>query len=423
MNDIGTRRATRRDGGWAMRWLGLQRKADAAATPLPNLSRSTTLGTIAVGPKPNLTAGLGTSYPTGEWPSAYYAQLRAAYLHNPVAQRAVKLVAEGVATLNIDASPGHEDARALIRANTMGQVLLEEAAMHLLLHGNAFMQILPSADGPPADLYVLKPERISIDTGPDGWPRGYTYTVTQNVTKLRRRDSTGRPLLIHVKTSNPVDDHFGLGCLSAAMGAISTHNSATKWNKHLLDNMARPSGALVYEPGEAGATLTPEQFDRLRAEIDGHFSGAANAARPLLLEGGLKWQSLSLSPTDMDFINLKAAAAREIALAFGVPPVLLGLPGDATYNNYREASRALYRSTIIPMANKLLCALAQGLQGWWPGVEFKVDMDDVSALADDREKLWQSVNSATFLTTDEKRAMLGFAPGSHELTENLEESN
>jgi hypothetical protein len=79
---------------------------------------------------------------------------------------------------------------------------------------------------------------------------------------------------------------------------------------------------------------------RLREEIDAQFAGADNAGRPLLLEGGLKWQALSLSPADMDFAGLKAAAAREIALAFGVPPMLLGLPGDSTYANYREVEVA-----------------------------------------------------------------------------------
>jgi hypothetical protein len=65
---------------------------------------------------------------------------------------------------------------------------------------------------------------------------------------------------------------------------------------------------------------------------------AAAAAR-----GGLKWQALSLTPATWTFVALKEGAARDIALAFGVPPVLVGLPGDATYANAREAGRALYR--------------------------------------------------------------------------------
>ena len=77
----------------------------------------------------------------------------------------------------------------------------------------------------------------------------------------------------------------------------------------------------------------------------------------MLLEGGLKWQALCLSPADMDFVGLKAAAARDIALAFGVPPVLLGLPGDNTYANAREAERALWRQTLLPLAEKILSGL------------------------------------------------------------------
>jgi HK97 family phage portal protein len=129
----------------------------------------------------------------------------------------------------------------------------------------------------------------------------------------------------------------------------------------------------------------------------------------MLLEGGLKWQSLSLSPADMDFLGLKAAAARDIALAFGVPPVLLGLPGDATYANYREANRALWRQTILPMAGKILAALVQGLAGSFPGLSLSVDLDHVGELSEDRERLWSALSGADFLSRDEKREMVGLA--------------
>jgi phage portal protein BeeE len=54
-----------------------------------------------------------------------------------------------------------------------------------------------------------------------------------------------RPELIHLKAFNPLDDHYGLGCLGAAAGAVAIHNAATRWSKALLDNAARPAGALV----------------------------------------------------------------------------------------------------------------------------------------------------------------------------------
>jgi len=188
------------------------------------------------------------------------------------------------------------------------------------------------------------------------------------------------------------------------------HNAAARWNKALLDNAARPSGALVLEPGKDGATLSAKQFARLAAEIEEQFAGADNAGRPMLLEGGLKWQAMSLTPADMDFAGLKAAAAREIALAFGVPPMLLGLPGDSTYANYREANRALWRLAVLPLAAKILGGIGAALGAWWPGVELAVDVDQVTALSEDRERLWAQVSAAAFLSDAEKREMLGFGP-------------
>jgi HK97 family phage portal protein len=133
----------------------------------------------------------------------------------------------------------------------------------------------------------------------------------------------------------------------------------------------------------------------------------ANAGRPMLLEGGLTWQAMAMTPADMDFATLKAAAARDIALAFGVPPMLLGLPGDATYANYREANRALWRLTLLPLAAKLFAAIGEGLAPWFPEATLAIDLDRVPALAEDREKLWAQVSAADFLDDTEKRALLG----------------
>ena len=130
----------------------------------------------------------------------------------------------------------------------------------------------------------------------------------------------------------------------------------------------------------------------------------------MLLEGGLSWQSMALSPADMDFVALKSNAAREIALAFGVPPMLLGLPGDNTYSNYREANRALWRLTLLPLADKIFGGIAAGMAPWFSDAQIAVDLDRVPALSEDRERLWKQVSEADFLTDEERRAMLGLAP-------------
>lgn len=142
----------------------------------------------------------------------------------------------------------------------------------------------------------------------------------------------------------------------------------------------------------------------------------------MLLEGGLKWQAMSLTPADMDFIGLKEGAAREIALAFGVPPVLLGLPGDATYANYREANKALWAQAILPLAGKILEALSEGLRPWFADLSLGVDLDAIPALSEDRERLWAQVAAADFLTLNEKRQAIGL-PEVDELEPNILPSN
>ncbi|MBC7985226.1 MAG: phage portal protein [Sphingomonadaceae bacterium] len=373
--------------------------------------------------RPALTRGFG-GLVQGDWPRGYESQVRSGYCENAVAQRAVRLVSEGAGAAPITVEPGEvgtgptpnpspegEGDRivALVTAPSAGQSLVETVAAQLLLHGNAFVQVLLDAKGEPGELFALRPERVSIEADARGWPAAYVYRAGEAKTRVPARDGMGRPGLVHIKAMHPLDDHYGLGSLGAAAGAIAIHNAATRWNKALLDNAARPSGALSYDPGKDGGALSGEQFDRLREELEASFSGAANAGRPLLLEGGLRWQAMSLTPADMDFVGLKAAAAREIALAFGVPPMLLGLPGDATYANYREANRALWRLTILPLAEKILGGIARGLSAWRPGVGLRVDVDRVPAMSEDRERLWKQVGAADFLSDEEKRAMVGIA--------------
>ncbi|WP_033925619.1 phage portal protein [Sphingomonas sp. 35-24ZXX] len=338
-------------------------------------------------------------------PMSYSEQVRAGYCDNPIAQRAVRLVAEGVGGAPLASSD--PAIGVLVQATSAGQGLLETLAAHLLLHGNGYVQILRDADGRPAELFALRPDRVSIEPDARGWPAAYVYRVGDSATRLAAQEGDGAPVVVHIKAFHPTDDHYGLGCLGAAARAVAVHNAASRWNQALLDNAARPSGALVYRPDEPGGVLSPDQFDRLKAELEASFAGHANAGRPMLLEGGLSWQSMALSPADMDFVALKSNAAREIALAFGVPPMLLGLPGDNTYANYREANRALWRLTLLPLADKITAGIAQGLQHWWPDAAIGVDQDRVPALSEDRERLWAQVGAADFLSPEEKRAMLG----------------
>lgn len=339
---------------------------------------------------------------------------RAGFAGNPVGFRCVKMLAEAAAALPLvlhgqgQRYDRHPVLSLLANPNpAQGRAeLLEALYAQLLLTGNGYVELVAADHGPYGELHVLRADRMSLIPGPDGWPVAYDYTVGG---RKHRFDVTG-PLapLCHIKTFHPQDDHYGFSPMQAAAQAVDVHNAASRWSKALLDNAARPSGAIVYRGAEGQGSLSTDQYDRLVAEMESHHQGARNAGRPMLLEGGLDWKPMGFSPSDMEFQQTKEAAAREIALAFGVPPMLLGIPGDATFANYQEAHRAFYRLTILPMASRVVASLAEWLSRFsGEGLDLHPDLDQVPALAAERESQWRRVAEADFLSNAEKRAILG----------------
>ena len=343
------------------------------------------------------------------------ARIRAGFCANPVGFRAVRLIAEAAAALPVvcqDMDRRHERhplLELLDRPNDgQGRAeFLESVVGELLLTGNAWVELAGAAEGAlPAALHVLRADRMRVIAGADGWPVAHEYTAG---TRRRRFPiDPDLPVICHIKTFHPLDDHAGLSPLAAAATATDVHNAASRWSKSLLDNAARPSGAIVYRGADGQAAMSEDQYTRLQDEIAAHHQGAANAGRPMLLEGGLDWKPMGFSPSDMEFQKTKEAAAREIALAFGVPPMMLGIPGDATYANYQEANRAFYRLTVLPLAGKVLAALADSLgRAARMTATLAPDPDQVPALAPEREAQWRRVAEADFLTDAEKRRLLG----------------
>ena len=332
---------------------------------------------------------------------------------NPVGFRAVKLIAEAAAALPLvcqDRDRRYEEhsvLRLIGRPNPgQGRAELFEALYgQLLLSGNGYVEAA-GGTGLPAELHVLRSDRMSLVPGADGWPVAYDYTVGG---RKHRFDMAG-PVdpICHIRSFHPQDDHYGLSPMQAAAVAVDVHNAASAWSKALLDNAARPSGAIVYKGADGQGQLSADQYDRLVSEMETHHQGARNAGRPMLLEGGLDWKPMGFSPSDMEFQKTKEAAAREIAVAFGVPPMLLGIPGDATYANYQEANRAFYRLTVLPLATRVTAAIAYWLSTHLGDVmELRPDLDQVPALAGERDQQWKRVGEALFLTAAEKRAILG----------------
>ena len=348
---------------------------------------------------------------------------REGFAKNAIVYRSVRMIAEAAASVPLYLFDGAQEIdehgllSLLARPNPMqcGPDLLEAWYGHLMVAGNSYLEAV-SVDGNVRELHVLRPDRMKVVPGPDGWPEAYDYAVAGQTLRFDQDGEGVRPIL-HMALFHPLNDHYGLSPLEPAATGVDLHNAAGAWNKALLDNSACPSGALVYTAKDG--QLTPEQYERLKAELEDSFQGAKNAGRPLLLEGGLDWKSMSFSPKDMDFIAAKHVAAREVALALGVPPMLLGIPGDNTYSNYAEANRSFWRQTVLPLVNRTAKALSAWLAPAFAGsienapstaptLELRPDLDAVEALSTEREALWARVQASDFLTLNEKRAAVGY---------------
>lgn len=345
--------------------------------------------------------------------SGYVGLSRQGFMRNPVAYRCIRHLAEAAAAtpwLLYEGKAEHSEHPLLeLLANphrgTDGASFFEALYGHILLSGNAYIERVQGGRG-ASELHLLRPDRVRVLADDNGWPVALAYGAGAQKRTIPLDEGRG----LHLKLFHPLDDHYGFAPLEAALMALDIHNASGNWNKALLDNSARPSGALVYAPGET-SHLTEDQFERLKSELEEGYTGAAKAGRPLLLEGGLDWKSMGLSPLDMDFIAAKNTASRDIALAFGIPPMLLGIPGDNTYANYAEANRAFYRLTVLPIVIRTAKAMSNWLGPvFGKNLRLEPDLDRIDGLAQERDALWARISAAPFLSDEEKREAVGYAP-------------
>lgn len=332
--------------------------------------------------------------------------VRDGYLRNAIVYRCVRMVAEAAASVLLKCQDdGASRLMSRPSPDKSGTELLESIYAQLQLLGETWVEAVTiDGDTAPTALYGLRASRVRRLTDAHGWSVGWAIREKHGE-RIVSSDEAGWASLLQLKTYNPVDENSGLSPLGAARRALDLHNASSDWAKALMDNSARPSGALVY--GGDGA-MTDAQFDALKAQLDAEYTGPDNAGRPLLLEGGLDWKPMSLSPVEMDYLAARHAAAREIALALGVPPMLLGIPGDNTYSNYKEANLALWRLTVLPLVKRVSSALQNWLAPkFGEGLSITPDLDGVSAFASERDAYWARLESVSFLTPDEKRRLAG----------------
>lgn len=285
---------------------------------------------------------------------------------------------------------------------------IENIIGYLMISGNSYIEAVgpDNKTAPPKELYVLRPDRIQVVPGNSLQPIGsYQYEVGGIITNLPSEK------VLHLKFFNPLNDWYGMAPLQAAARSVDQNNESKAWNVGLLQNFARPSGVL-----KTDGTLSEEQFNRLQLEMTENWAGGKNAGRPKLLEGGLDWQETGLSPEDMSWLEGMKLTAREIAIAYGVPPELIGDNANKTYSNYAESRLAFYQETILPLMDWLRDELNNWLVPLFgENLYLDYDKDEIEALSEDRQVVWDRCTNAWFLTLSEVRLALGYEEDNTEL--------
>ncbi len=339
------------------------------------------------------------------------------YNNNAIVHRCVSLIATSASHVPWQifsknqgrVLPTHPALTLLQNPNSFksGADFFAENIANLLLCGESYMLFSKSENGQLA-LHNLPSNNVSC-TYNKGKLIAYNYNNGSEKSSYRIDQPTGISRVLRIYNYNPNNNQSGLSSLSAASKAINLHAKIMDWNKSLLNNASRPSGALVFQNGEG--YLTDEQFERLKEQFYTNFSGSSNSGKPLILEGGLKWQETNNAERFEKFIELKDSSARDIAIAFNVPPQLLGINGDNTYSNMQEARLALWEENIIPLLDKYSDALSHYLSYWYDE-DLRVDFDreSISVLTKRREDLWSKITNADFMTINEKRSFVGLPP-------------
>lgn len=347
------------------------------------------------------------------------------YQQNAIVYRCVNEIANGAASIPFKVYQGdieleqHPLISLLNRPNPMqaGVEYFQALYSFLLLSGNSYA-LASAVNQVPTELYLLRPDRVEIEPSETAIPKAYKYKLnSETVAKYDADPISGQSEVKHFKMWNPLDDYLGLSPLMAAAVDLDQHNMIAKHNIGLLTNGARPSGAIIFKPKDEignSVMLTDTQRQVINEDMERKFTGQKNAGRPMLLEGDFDWKEMGMSPRDMDFLQNKHMAAKDIALCFGVPSQLIGIPDSQTFANVQEARLALYEETIIPLARRVESDINEWLApSFGDEIRVQYDIDQIPAMTERRRRVYENVVAAVregIISRNEARERLGLEP-------------
>ena len=233
-------------------------------------------------------------------------------------------------------------------------VLRETLMTHLLLWGNAYAQIIRNGKGEVIALYPLMPNKMSVDRDEKG-QLYYTYsraneeaaTMTGNTVILKPSD------VLHIPGLG-FDGLVGYSPIAMAKNAIGMAIACEEFGAKFFANGAAPSGVLEH-PG------TIKDPAKVRDSWNSTFGGSANSGKVAVLEEGMKYTPISISPEQAQFLETRKFQINEIARIFRVPPHMVGDLEKSSFSNIEQQSLEFVKYTLEPWVVRWEQALSRAL--------------------------------------------------------------
>lgn len=282
-----------------------------------------------------------------------------------------------------------------------GTEFIKQLVSFYELAGNSYIIGLDGRKGPDA-LFLAPPQAVKINRDANDL-RKFTYIVKAPDEKSAM--SYDMDHLLQIKTFNPLSDMLGMAPAFPARYSIDALNDAHCWNLALLQNDMRSPGILTLD---TDIPLTADQQEQLKSAMMG-FTGKHAAGKIPVLTSKFKFQQTSSSPKDSDWLQSIALHTREVCMAFGVPPELMGDSDTKTYANYETAKTAFYEETVLPLLDKICDELNSWLvPKYGANLVLAYDRNSITALQENNDKLFKRLTDANFLTVNEKREAAGY---------------
>jgi len=216
----------------------------------------------------------------------------------------------------------------------------ETLALHALTWGNGYAEIERTADGRPAWLWLITPDRVTVERSALG---GIQYRVSNGGVQdsiLAASD------VFHLKGPS-TDGMTGLSPIAQARRAMGLSLALERFGANFFANGAHP-GAVLEHPGKLGEQAHKNLRDSIQAQISGE-----NALKPFILEEGMKWSPMTIPPDAAQFLESRKFQVAEICRWYRVPPHMVGDLERATFSNIEHQQIEFVTHTLLPWARRL----------------------------------------------------------------------